>query len=144
MLKWIASLAFSLLSLTFALFNKQTSKQQHKGGRLNRANHQYLNRKVRRLPCILQILVKKIFNKTLEMRLKLIEVIDREATTLSDFCRSVTPTKQAVMECEGLGEYQSATQIAYRTKREARDDRYKYKVSLDSIAQTVTVSLTPP
>lgn len=78
------------------------------------------------------------------MQLKLIEVIGREATTLSDFCRSVTPSKQAVMECEGLGEYQSATQIAYRTKREARDDGYKYKVSLDSIAQTVTVSLTSP
>lgn len=78
------------------------------------------------------------------MQLKLIEVIDREATTLSDFCRSATPTKQAVMECVGLGEYQSATQIAYRTKREERADGYKYKVSLDSIAQTVTVSLTPP
>lgn len=76
------------------------------------------------------------------MQLKLIEMIDRTSTTLSDFCRSVTPTKQAVMECVSLSEYQSATQIAYRTKREARSDGYKYKVSLDTDAQTVTISLT--
>lgn len=76
------------------------------------------------------------------MQLKLIEAVERADTTLSDFCRSVTPTKQAVMECESLGEYQSATQIAYRTKREVRNDGYKYKVSLDTVAQTVTVSLT--
>lgn len=76
------------------------------------------------------------------MQLKLIEIVDRADTTLSDFCRSATPTRQAVMECESLGEYQSATQIAYRTKREARNDDYKYKVSLDTVAQTVTVSLT--
>lgn len=76
------------------------------------------------------------------MQLKLIEIVDRADTTLSDFCRSVTPTKCAVMECESLSEYQSATQTAYRTKREVRPDGYKYKVSLDTEAQTVTVSLT--
>lgn len=76
------------------------------------------------------------------MQLRLIETIDREATTLSDFCRSVTPTKQAEMVCDNLSEYQSATQMAYRTKRETRSDGYKYKVSLDTDSQTVTVSLT--
>lgn len=76
------------------------------------------------------------------MQLKLIEIVDRADIQLSDFCRSTTPTKCAVMECESLSEYQSATQTAYRIKREVRPDGYKYKVSLDTIAQTVTVSLT--
>lgn len=76
------------------------------------------------------------------MQLELIETIARADTTLTDFCRSVTPTKRALMRCENLSEYQSATQTAYSTKKEVRSDGYKYKVSLDTKAQTVTVSLT--
>lgn len=76
------------------------------------------------------------------MQLRLIETINRAETSLADFCRSVTPTKQAELVCESLSEYQSATQMAYRTKRETRADGYKYKVSLDTDRQTVTVSLT--
>lgn len=76
------------------------------------------------------------------MRLKRIEIIDRATTRLTDFCRSVTPNSQSVMECESIGEYQSATQTAYNVKQEQRSDGYEYKVSLDTDAQTVSVSLT--
>lgn len=76
------------------------------------------------------------------MRLELIETIDRASTQLTEFCRSATPTKRAVMGCENVSEFQSAIVTAYNVKQEQRTDGYKYKVSKNTQAQTVTVSLT--
>lgn len=76
------------------------------------------------------------------MKLKRIEEFDPATTKLTEFCRNTTANSQSVMECENLREFKSATTTAYSVRSEKRADDYKVKVSLDSIAQTVTVSLT--
>ncbi len=76
------------------------------------------------------------------MKLKRIEEFVPEATKLTEFCRSTPPNKVSVMECESLREFRSATTTAYNVRSEKRTDDYKVKISLDSIAQTVTVGLT--
>lgn len=60
---------------------------------------------------------------------------------LTKFVRSTTPDKLSVFECENIKEYNSAQTTAYNVKQEAREDGYKYKVSLDSNRMTVSVSL---
>ena len=76
------------------------------------------------------------------MELKRIKKINPKAMKLTDFCRSTSADEESVMVCEGLREFKSATTTAYNIKLEEHTDDYKVKVSLDSIAQTVTVSLT--
>lgn len=76
------------------------------------------------------------------MKLKRIKEFAPMTTKLTEFCRSTPADEQSVMECENLREFKSATTTAYNVRSETRSDGYKYKVSLDSIAQTVTVSLT--
>lgn len=76
------------------------------------------------------------------MKLKRIKEFAPETTKLTEFCRSTPADEQSVMECENLREFGSAKTTAYNVKSEGRADGYKYKVSLDTIAQAVTVSLT--
>lgn len=76
------------------------------------------------------------------MKLKRIKEFTSETTKLTEFCRSTPVNEVSVMECEDLREFGSARTTAYNIKQEERADGYKYKVSLDTIAQTVTVSLT--
>lgn len=76
------------------------------------------------------------------MKLKRIKTFDAEVTKLTEFYRSTPVDEQSVAECEDLREFGSARTTAYNVKSEVRNDGYKYKVSLDTIAQTVTVSLT--
>ncbi len=76
------------------------------------------------------------------MRLKRIKEFAAETTKLTEFCRNTPVGALSVMECDSIREFGSARTTAYNIKSEKRDDGYKYKVSLDSIAQTVTVSLT--
>lgn len=76
------------------------------------------------------------------MKLKRIKEFAPKTTKLTEFCRSTPVDEQSVMECENLREFKSATTTAYNVRSEERSDGYTVKVSLDSIAQTVTVSLT--
>lgn len=76
------------------------------------------------------------------MELKRIKTFETETTKLTEFCRNTAWGEQSVMECENLREFGSARTTAYNVKSEVRNDGYKYKVSLDTIAQTVTISLT--
>lgn len=78
------------------------------------------------------------------MKLKRIRIneIEREKVKLTDFFRNTPPSEMSEAECEDLREFKSATTTAYDVRKEKRADGYTVKVSLDSIAQTVTVSLT--
>lgn len=78
------------------------------------------------------------------MKLKRIKELQREATRLTDFCRSTMPDEISVMECENLREFQSAKTTAYTVRDEKREDGYKYDISLDSLNQSVCVSLVKP
>lgn len=76
------------------------------------------------------------------MKLKRIKEFDPATTKLTEFCRNTPVDEKSVLECEDLREFRSATTTAYNVKAEKRTDGLNVKVSLDSIAQTVTVSLT--
>lgn len=77
------------------------------------------------------------------MRLKRIKEFSPETTKLTEFCRSTSVDEQSIMECDNIREFKTATTTAYNVKLEEREDGHAVKVSSDSIAQTVTVSLIP-
>jgi len=60
---------------------------------------------------------------------------------LTEFVRSTTPGIVSVFECDSLNEFNSAKTTAYNVKQEAREDGYKYSISLDGTRMTVSVSL---
>lgn len=76
------------------------------------------------------------------MKLKRVKEVALDETKLTDFFRSTPVGEQSVAYCENLREFRSATTTAYSVRSERREDRNKLKISLDSINQTVTVSLT--
>ncbi len=60
---------------------------------------------------------------------------------LTEFVRSTTQGTVSVFECDSLNEFNSAKTTAYNIKQEAREDGYKYNVSLDHTRMNVSVSL---
>lgn len=76
------------------------------------------------------------------MKLKRIKEFAPKTIKLTEFYRSTPADEMSVIECDNIREFKSATTTAYYVRAEQRTDGYKYKVSLDSVAQTVAVSLT--
>ncbi len=60
---------------------------------------------------------------------------------LTEFVRSTTQGTVSAFECDSLNEFNSAKTTAYNIKQEAREDGYKYNVSLDHTRMNVSVSL---
>jgi len=60
---------------------------------------------------------------------------------LTEFVRSTTADRVSVFECDSLNEFNSAKTTAYTVRQEAREDGYKYNISLDSTRMNVSVSL---
>ncbi len=61
---------------------------------------------------------------------------------LTEFVRSTAPGIVSVFECDSLNEFNTAKTTAYNVKQEAREDGYKYSISLDHTRMNVSVTLT--